>query len=205
MRVYMSAVAKRVFLLVVKLIGRFPTLLVHLLRVVYKTVILRNTLCLIRFGSVANSFIHSFIHSHIFLFSVLRQVHSLSQSGFSTECDLVLSFSVSSNLSFPSCHTVAAYFLFFIIPSLLSFFHLSSNNVCYKALPKQDETNQIGLLLCIANRIFIFFLTLRNTSSFLTRSIQLIFPNPSPTTHFKTFLVFLTYFPKCPSFRSYKN
>jgi len=68
MRVYMSAVAKRVFLLVVKLIGRFPTLLVHLLRVVYKTVILRNTLCLIRFGSVANSFIHSFIRSFIHTF-----------------------------------------------------------------------------------------------------------------------------------------
>lgn len=30
-------------------------------------------------------------------------------------------------------------------------------------------------------------------------------PHPSPEPHFKTFLVFLTYFPKCPSFRSYKS
>jgi len=43
MSIYMSAVVKRNFLLVVKWIGRFSTLLFHLLRVVYKTVIWRNT------------------------------------------------------------------------------------------------------------------------------------------------------------------
>jgi len=46
---------------------------------------------------------HSFIYSSILsfiLYSALRQVHSLLQSEFSTECDPLLSLSISSILSF---------------------------------------------------------------------------------------------------------
>jgi hypothetical protein len=52
---------------------------------------------------------------------VLHQVHSLFQSLFSTECDMVLSLSISSILSFPEGHPVAAYVFFFVFPSLISF------------------------------------------------------------------------------------
>ena len=44
--------------------------------------------------------IHSFIHSFI-LYSVFRQVNSLLQSGFSRQCDLVLSLSISIIIFFP--------------------------------------------------------------------------------------------------------
>jgi hypothetical protein len=44
-----------------------------------------------------NSYVHSFIHSPFHSFrSVIRQVHSLFQSELSTECDVVLSLSISS-------------------------------------------------------------------------------------------------------------
>jgi hypothetical protein len=39
--------------------------------------------------------------------SVLRQVHSLFQSQFSTECDLVLPLPISSTVSFPESHPAA--------------------------------------------------------------------------------------------------
>ena len=48
--------------------------------------------------------------------SVLRQVHTFFQSEFPTQCDLVLPLSISSILSFPERHPVAAYLLTF--PSL---------------------------------------------------------------------------------------
>ena len=51
------------------------------------------------FWDVTSSpFIHSFIHSFI-LPSALRQIHSLFQSKFSTQCDLVLPLSILSILS----------------------------------------------------------------------------------------------------------
>ena len=53
--------------------------------------------------------------------SVLRQVRSLFQSEFSTECDLVLPVSISSTFAFCYCHSVAAYVFFLVVPSLLSF------------------------------------------------------------------------------------
>jgi len=61
-------------------------------------------------------FIHSFS-----LFSVFRQVHTFFQSDFSTQCDLALSISVSSILSFPSFHPVAAHVFFLVFPFLLPF------------------------------------------------------------------------------------
>jgi len=52
--------------------------------------------------------------------SVLKQVHRLFQSQFSTLCDLVLPISNSGTLSFPYGHPVYAY-VFLVSPSLISF------------------------------------------------------------------------------------
>jgi len=60
--------------------------------------------------------IHSFIH-----YVVLREFRSLFQREYSTECDLVLPLQISSILSFPSGHPVAAYVFFLVFLSLLSF------------------------------------------------------------------------------------
>jgi hypothetical protein len=49
--------------------------------------------------------------------SVLLQVHSLFQSQFCTQCDIVTPISMSSILSFPYGHPVAAYD--FVFPSFL--------------------------------------------------------------------------------------
>jgi hypothetical protein len=55
-------------------------------------------------------FIHSFCY-------VLRQVHSFFQSQFFTECDLVLSLSISNILGFKG-HSVSAYVFFLVFLSL---------------------------------------------------------------------------------------
>jgi len=55
------------------------------------------------------------------LTSVLRQVRSLLQSEYSEKFDLVLRLIISSILSFPQGHTVAAYVFFLLFPPLLSF------------------------------------------------------------------------------------
>lgn len=55
------------------------------------------------------------------LTSVLRQVRNLFQSEYSKKCDLVLPILISSILSFPQGHTVVAYVVFFLFPSLPSF------------------------------------------------------------------------------------
>ena len=57
-----------------------------------------------------------FIHS-----IVLWQVHSLFQSQFSTECDLVLPLSIFSILSFPDGHSISPYVFFLVFLSFLSF------------------------------------------------------------------------------------
>jgi len=59
-----------------------------------------------------DKWIHSFIPQ-----SVSRQVHSLFQSEFSTQCDLVFPPSDYRILAF----TLAAYVFFLVFPSLLSF------------------------------------------------------------------------------------
>jgi hypothetical protein len=51
--------------------------------------------------------------------SVLRQVHSLFQSEFAPECDVVLHIPISRILSFPQGHPVAVYSLFLVFPPLL--------------------------------------------------------------------------------------
>ena len=62
---------------------------------------------------------------------------------------------------------------------------------------------QITFLLFNVRRVFIFSLTVYNTSSFLTRSVQKMFSIFSSTT-FQNSQVFLICFPKCPSFSTYK-
>ena len=62
---------------------------------------------------VPQHIIHLFI-----LVSVLQQVHSLFQSKFSTQCDLLLPRSTSSTLFSPYGHPVAAYVLLIVFPSI---------------------------------------------------------------------------------------
>ena len=62
---------------------------------------------------------------------------------------------------------------------------------------------QLAFRFLISCRIFLCSLTLSNTSSFLTWSVQLILSillHPSPSPDFKTFQVFLICCPKRPSF-----
>jgi len=53
------------------------------------------------------------------MYSVLRQAHSLVQSDFYAECDLVLPLSVCNILSFLLGHPVDAYVFFLVFPYLL--------------------------------------------------------------------------------------
>ena len=55
------------------------------------------------------------------LTSVLRQVRSLFQNEYSKKSDLVLPLLISSALSFPQGHSVAAYVFFLLFSSLPSF------------------------------------------------------------------------------------
>jgi len=71
------------------------------------------------------------------------------------------------------------------------FLYLSTNNVFQKAVAKQDVTNLVNLHLPIVCKTFISSLTLCNTSSFLTRSVQVIFSILLHSSHFKIIQVFL--------------
>ena len=59
------------------------------------------------------------LYSPFSLQVILRQVHSLFQSEFSTQRDLVLPLSISGTLNFCYGHPVAAYVFFLVFPSLL--------------------------------------------------------------------------------------
>jgi hypothetical protein len=54
----------------------------------------------------------------IITYSVLRQVHCLFQSDFSSECDPVRLLPIYSILSIPHSHPAAAY-VFFLVTSIL--------------------------------------------------------------------------------------
>jgi len=60
------------------------------------------------------------VHSLI-LSSLLRQLHTLFQSEFTTQGDLVLPLPSSTTLSFPQGHPVAAYLIFSVFQSFLPF------------------------------------------------------------------------------------
>ena len=81
--------------------------------------------------------IHSFIHSFI-LQSVLRQVHSLFQSDFSTKCDLVLPL---FKFQYPlfSLRAPSSYLgLLPRLPVTSVFPSLSNNKVLQKTVPTHD-------------------------------------------------------------------
>jgi hypothetical protein len=92
--------------------------------------------------------------------SALRRVHSLFQSEFSTECDLLLSLSICSICSLG--HPVAAYVFFLVFPSLLSFFFFFFNK-CFRrqSLRKCDQPSLLLFLL-----LFVGSMSQWNTSSF---------------------------------------
>ena len=173
LRVYISAVVERNFPLVVKLFGRFSTLLVHWLRTVYKTVNSRNTLRLTCFGRVAHSFIHSFIHSVVFLTAdpqplPKRVLHSVRSSAFFFN----FQYSLFSFMSFSSCLRLLPHFpVTSIRPSIFP-----SVTCVRRHFLGKTNLIKLAFFLCTVCRIFIFFLTLCNTSSFLILSIQLILP-----------------------------
>ena len=70
-----------------------------------------------------------------------------------------------------------------LIPSSSSFrpfyisFYLCFNNLFQKATPMQCVTNRVNLHLFIVYEMFLSSLTLYNSSSFFTRSVQLILLN----------------------------
>jgi len=110
----------------------------------------------------------SFHHHHSVV--CLTTVHILFQSQFSTDCNLMLLLSLSSNLSFPLGHPVAAYVLFLVFQSLL----LSITCVTRQFI-RQMWPIRLAFLLFLVFRTFLSSLILRNTSSFPTRSVRLIF------------------------------
>jgi hypothetical protein len=66
----------------------------------------------------------------------------LPKRAVSTECHLVLRVQISSILSFPQGHQVAAYLIFLVFPSFLSF-PLFFDNVFQKAVPTEGVTNSV--------------------------------------------------------------
>ena len=125
------------------------------------------------------SFIYLAAGGSFILFSVLQQ------SEFSTECDLVFNLSIYS-IQFPKG---AKQLLTSSSSSSRHFFtslFLSFNNVFQKAVSTQDMTKPVSLMSFNFCRIFLITLTLCNASSFLTRSLQPIFPSFS-STRFQNF------------------
>jgi hypothetical protein len=102
-----------------------------------------------------------FIHS----FSSLSYDRSKASSKGSSPHSAIweLPPSNESILSFPEGHPVASYVFFLVFLSRLSSFYIFFNPI------------QLVFRLLISCRIFLCSLTLSNTSSFLTWSVQLIF------------------------------
>ena len=130
-----------------------------------------------------NNVLHAvcmFIMSCIFMYvyitqSVLRQVHSLCQTQFSTECGIVLLLPISRILSFPEGHPIAAYIFFLVFPSLLSVPRFFPSITCFRRqFLHKIWPIQWAFLIFIVCRMYRCSSTDCNTSSFLTRSVQLI-------------------------------
>ena len=104
------------------------------------------------------------------LYSTFRHVHSLLESEFSRECDLVLPLSISLRSSC-SCLT--------LLPRLPVTSILSSTFHSITCFRRRFLCNmwliELAFLLFAVCMIFFSFLTLCNTSSFLAWSVQLIF------------------------------
>jgi len=86
---------------------------------------------------------HSFIHHS--LFYVLRQVRSLFQSEFSTECDLLLRLYISSLHLCPQGNTVSAYV--FLLVFQRSFQHQSVYYLTLWVFPVYEYVLEAGVLI----------------------------------------------------------
>ena len=133
---------------------------------------------------------------------VCMSVHSLFQSDFSTECDIVLS-SFNSQYLILSLKSSTSYLL--ILPRLPVTSILPSiypSITCFRRqLLRKIWPIQLAFRLCTVCRIFLSSSTLRKIF-FDSRTIgptDLL--NPSTEPLFKTFQAFLIYFPKCPKFQ----
>ena len=118
---------------------------------------------------------HKFTRSSLNLLSVLRQTHSLFQSKFCAECDLVIPLSIYSTLpsrrSSNSCLRLLPHLsVISILPSIFPWITCPR-----RQFVRNMQRIQLAHFLVTACRIFLSALTLCNTFSFLTWSIQLIF------------------------------
>jgi hypothetical protein len=107
--------------------------------------------------------------------SVLGQVHSPFQSHLSTQCNLVLPLSISSILSV-SIRSSNSFLL--LLPSLpVTPIHPTFHSIlCFRRqFLRKMWPIQSAFLLFTVCMIFLSSFTPRNTFSFLTRSVQLIF------------------------------
>ena len=99
--------------------------------------------------------------------STLRQVHSFLQSEFSQQFDLVLPLSSYTAFSFSSCLRL---FPLLLLPAILP------SIKCFRSqLLCKMWSIQLAFLLFTVCRMFLSSLTLCDTSSFFTRSVQVIF------------------------------
>jgi hypothetical protein len=100
--------------------------------------------------------------------------------------------------SFPEGHSVAVYIFFLVFFA----FYLSWITCFRRQILRKMWPIQLAFLRFIVCRVFLSFLTLRNTSCF-TRSVWY---SPSFSgTYFKTFKFLLIYFLKCLSFSTIQN
>jgi hypothetical protein len=127
--------------------------------------------CSISLNNLFLNNIHSFIHCCL---SYDRSIVFRSQ--FSIECILVLLLPISRIPYFPEGHPKAAYIFFLIFPSLLFFPLFFPSILCFRRqfLHKMWPI-QWAFLIFIVCRMHRSSLTVCNTSSFLTWSVQLIF------------------------------
>lgn len=98
--------------------------------------------------------------------STLRQVHSFFQSEFSQKCDLVLPLSSYTAFPFSRCLSLFPHlFPPSILPSIRCF---------RRQLLCKTWSIQLTFLLFTVCRMFLSSVTLCDTSSFFTRSVQVI-------------------------------
>ena len=140
--------------------------------------------------------LYLFIHSAVCLTTnpeplPKRVFHTVRSSASSFDFHYPF-FSLNSSSSCPS--SLPRLSVISILPSIFRSITYFRRQFLHKLWPIQ-----LAFLLCTLCRLFLCSLTLSNTSSFLTRSVQLIYPSPAP--HSKMFQVFLIYFLKCQSFR----
>jgi hypothetical protein len=103
--------------------------------------------------------------------SVLRQVHGLFQTYFFSECDLVRPLSIYNIHSFPS-GKAAVYAFFLVLPSLIHFRSI----ICFRRqFLRKTWPIHISFVHFIVCWMYSFSFTQRNTSSFLTTSVHMIF------------------------------